>query len=56
MSWEQVAGIIRHILTFGGGVVVSKGWLDEATMTAVVGAIVTIGGAVWSITSKKSAA
>ena len=55
MNWEMAAGILRHILTFGGGLVVTKGYLDEATMTQVIGAIVTIAGAVWSIWAKKTA-
>jgi hypothetical protein len=49
MNKEQVLGIVRHILTFGGGIVVGKGWFDEATMTAIVGAVVTVVGALWSV-------
>jgi hypothetical protein len=53
MNMDTVWGIVRHILTFGGGLIVGKGWLDEATMNAVVGAVITIGGAVWSIIEKR---
>jgi len=56
MTGEQIAGIVRHVLTFGGGIAVGKGWIDEVTMTAVVGGVVTIVGAVWSWWAKKSAA
>jgi len=56
MNKEQVLGVVRHILTFGGGIVVGKGILDEATMTAVVGAIITLGGAVWSMLAPEKAA
>jgi len=56
MNKEQVLGVVRHILTFGGGIVVSRGMLDEATMTAVVGAVITIGGALWSILAPEKAA
>lgn len=55
MTWEMMAGLLRHLLTFGGGFVVAKGWIDEASMTAVVGAVVTIGGAVWSMMAKRRA-
>lgn len=55
MNKEQVLGVVRHVLTFGGGYVVAKGFLDEATMTAVVGAIITIGGALWSILAPEKA-
>jgi hypothetical protein len=56
MNKEQVLGIVRHILTFAGGIVVSRGLLDDATVTAVVGAIITIGGAVWSMLAPEKAA
>ena len=56
MNKEQVLGVVRHILTFAGGIVVSRGLLDEATMTAVVGAVITIGGALWSILAPEKAA
>ena len=47
-SWEQVAGLIRHLLTFFGGWITANGWLDEATTQAVVGAVMTLIGVVWS--------
>jgi hypothetical protein len=56
MNMETILGVIRHILTFGGGFVVAKGWADEATITAAVGAAVTLIGAVWSVLSKRQAA
>jgi hypothetical protein len=56
MNKEQVLGIVRHVLTFAGGIVVSRGLLDEATMTAVIGAVITIGGAMWSILAPEKAA
>jgi hypothetical protein len=52
MNKEQVLGIIRHILTFGGGIAVAKGVLDEGTVTLIVGGAVTIAGTVWSIVDK----
>lgn len=54
MNWEQISSILRHILTFGGGFVVAKGWVDAETMTGIVGAIITIGGAVWGFLNKTS--
>lgn len=56
MNKEKLLGIIRHVLTFGGGYIVAKGWFDEATMNAVVGAAVTIIGAVWSVMAPEKAA
>lgn len=48
MNKEKVMGVIRHILTFGGGYVTARGWLDEGTVTELVGAAVTIVGVAWS--------
>ena len=51
MNKTQVLGLIRHLLTFGGGFVVAKGWGSEALVAEVVGAVVAITGAVWSAAS-----
>lgn len=52
MKWDQIASILRHILTFGGGFAVAKGWISEQTMVSIVGAIITIGGAIWGVVNK----
>jgi hypothetical protein len=54
LTKEQVLGIVRHSLTFIGGIIVMKGIADEATVTEIVGGIVTLTGAIWSIISKIS--
>lgn len=48
MNKEKVMGVVRHVLTFGGGYIVARGWLDEGTVAELVGATVTIVGVVWS--------
>ena len=48
MNQTQILGLIRHILTFGGGVLVAKGILDEGVATELVGALITLIGGVWS--------
>lgn len=45
---ETVLGLIRHLLTFGGGFLVAKGYLDEASVSELVGALTTVIGVVWS--------
>lgn len=55
MNWEQVAGFIRHVLTFLGGFLVARGVLDENTMMEVVSAGVTLIGVVWSFVRKTPA-
>ena len=55
MNADQIAGILRTILAAGGGYLVSRGWLDNATMMAIVGALVTLATAGWSVWAKRSA-
>jgi hypothetical protein len=55
LSKEQIMGIIRHALTFVGGIVVMKGLVDEATITEIVGGAMTLTGAIWSIVAKNKA-
>ena len=42
MKASQILGILRHVLGFGGGILVSKGVLDESSVNEVVGAILAI--------------
>jgi len=52
LTREQVLGIVRHALTFIGGIIVMKGLVDETTVTEIVGGIVTLTGTIWSIIAK----
>ena len=49
---EKVYSVIRHILTFAGGVLITKGVIDEAGLEEVVGSIMTIIGFGWSYYNK----
>jgi hypothetical protein len=53
MTLEMWLGIARHLLTALGGVLVTKGWADEASVQAGIGALITIGGVAWSVVAKK---
>jgi hypothetical protein len=53
LTKEQVLGIVRHALTFIGGIVVMKGLVDEAVVTEIIGGAMTLTGAIWSIIDKK---
>ena len=53
MNKEKVLGLLRHTLTFVGGLLVAKGIVDETMLAEVVGAFVTIVGGVWSVLVKK---
>jgi hypothetical protein len=53
LNKEQVMGIVRHTLTFIGGIVVMKGLVDETVVTEVIGGVMTLVGTIWSILDKK---
>ncbi len=52
MNKEVILGIIRHILTFAGGVLITKGIIDESTMQELVGSLGTTIGLIWSVIQK----
>jgi len=53
MSKEQVLGIIRHALTFVGGIAIIKGISNEAMIEEAIGAIMTAIGTIWSISKNR---
>ena len=53
LTKEQILGIVRHALTFIGGILVMKGLVDEAVVTEIIGGAMTLTGAIWSIIDKK---
>jgi hypothetical protein len=53
LTKEQILGIIRHSLTFVGGIFVMKGLIDETIVTEIVGGVMTLTGAIWSVVDKK---
>ena len=55
LTKEQLLGIVRHGLTFVGGLLVKKGIVDEAILSEISGAVITLTGAIWSIINKKQA-
>jgi hypothetical protein len=50
---DQVLGLIRHALTFVGGIIVAKGLVDDVLFQEIAGGVMTLVGAVWSVVSKK---
>ena len=53
MNKEQVLGIIRHTLTFVGGILIIKGLAAEGMVNEAIGAVMTAVGAVWSVIKNK---
>jgi hypothetical protein len=56
MKQNELLGLVRHVLTFVGGIIVTKGLIDESLFEEVLGGIMTLVGAGWSIVAKKKAA
>lgn len=52
-GWGSVA---RAILSAIGGIAVALGWTDEQTVGLIIGAILTIGSALWGWKEKVAAA
>jgi hypothetical protein len=50
---DQVLVLVRHALTFVGGIIVAKGLVDDSLFQEIAGGVMTLVGAVWSIVSKK---
>lgn len=53
---EQALGLIRHALTFVGGIIVAKGIIDDVLFQEILGGVMTLVGAVWSVVDKKKTA
>tara|TARA_R100000808_G_scaffold512_1_gene2676 strand:+ start:25149 stop:25316 length:168 start_codon:yes stop_codon:yes gene_type:complete len=53
MSKEAILGIVRHILTFGGGFITERGLATGEEVTTGVAAVVTLVGLVWSVMNKR---
>ena len=52
MKKEQILGLIRHSLTFIGGIYVMRGLIQEQLAQEIVGGVLTAIGGIWSIIDK----
>jgi hypothetical protein len=53
MNQEQILGLVRHALTFIGGILITQGLVDDGIWSEISGSVMTLIGGVWSILSKK---
>jgi len=52
MNLEQVLGIVRHSLTFIGGMLIMKGSVDSTEWAELSGSLIAVIGGIWSIVVK----
>lgn len=52
LSKQQWLGMLRHTLTFFGGISMTMGYIDESTFEDVVGLTMSLVGVIWSIMEK----
>jgi hypothetical protein len=53
LTKDQLLGIVRHSLTFIGGILIMKGLVEESTFAEITGGVLSLTGAIWSIINKK---
>ena len=56
MNIDGILSFVRHILTFGGGFLVTNGTLSASDMETAVGAVITLAGLAWGILDKRQRA
>jgi hypothetical protein len=44
---DTILSILRHALTFGGGLLVAKGFLSDSTVMQLAAAVPTFAGLLW---------
>ena len=54
MNFEQVMSIVRQIMLFVGGLLVTKGVLDDGTLQTSVGALLTLASSGWAIYTRRN--
>jgi hypothetical protein len=52
MKKEQILGLVRHSLTFIGGIYVMRGLIQEQLAQEIVGGLLTAIGGIWSVIDK----
>ena len=55
LTKEQLLGIVRHAVTFIGGILVMKGLVDDSLVQEILGGATTLAGVIWSIVDKNKA-
>jgi flagellar motor component MotA len=56
MDKNQLLGMVRHALTFIGGMLIMKGTIDATEWAEMSGSLIAVVGGIWSIMDKKKKA
>jgi hypothetical protein len=56
MDKNQLLGMVRHALTFIGGMLIMKGSVDATEWAELSGSAIAVVGGIWSIIDKKKKA
>ena len=51
---EAIKGVVRHVITTMGGVLVSSGMISGSDLEMLAGAASVVVGIIWSIVSKRT--
>jgi len=54
MLKPALLALIRQVLTVVGTALIAKGYVQATDVEAVIGALLTIGSAVWSVIDKRN--
>jgi flagellar motor component MotA len=49
INQAMILSLVRQVLFVMGGVLVSRGYVDEETLNEVIGAIIIIGSSAWAL-------
>jgi len=52
---EQALGFVRHVITFAGGFLVSRGKLSPTDVETISGIVAALAGVAWSFLAKTKA-
>ena len=54
MLKPAILALLRQILTVAGTALVAKGYFEASDVEPVVGALLTIGSVIWSVSDKRA--
>lgn len=55
MTKEQFMSILRHVITFVGGLLIANGSMDATSIETIAGVIVSLAGLVWGFMAPEKA-